>query len=359
MKKNISKILLSLGVLIVVFFVLCCFIYKFNTGKVSNDNTVKELLVETGSNYYSIVNELKEKNLIKSEFFYKLYIKLHNPNSLQAGKYSLRENMELSEVISILSGGSTYNPDAVRITFKEGINMRKIAGIISENTNNTTDDVYALLKDENYLNDLINKYWFITYEIKNKKIYYSLEGYLFPDTYEFRNKDVTVKEIFELMLNSMEKKLETYRDKLEVSKYTIHEILTFSSIVELESANKEDRAKVAGVFYNRLNNNWSLGSDVTTYYAAKVDMSERDLYVAEINDYNAYNTRNSKMAGKLPVGPICIPSVGSIAATLEPVIEDYYYFVADKYKKVYFTKTLNEHEAMVASLKRDGLWYTY
>ena len=359
MKKNISKILLSLGVLIVVFFVLCCFIYKFNTGKVSNDNTVKELLVETGSNYYSIVNELKEKNLIKSEFFYKLYIKLHNPNSLQAGKYSLRENMDLAEVISILSGGSTYNPDTVRITFKEGINMRKIAAIISENTNNTIDDVYALLKDENYLNDLINKYWFITNEIKNKKIYYSLEGYLFPDTYEFRNKDVTVKEIFDVMLTKMSKVLEEYRSKIEGSDYSLHEILTFASIVELESANKEDRAKVAGVFYNRLNNNWALGSDVTTYYAAKVDMSERDLYVAEINDYNAYNTRNSKMAGKLPVGPICIPSVGSIAATLEPIIEDYYYFVADKYKKVYFTKTFSEHEAMVASLKRDGLWYTY
>lgn len=359
MKKFFLKAVAIFGGIVLCLIVLCCFVYKVSTSNVSDNQTLKELTVESGQNYYSISTLLKENNLIKSEMFYKIYIKIHQPSSLQAGKYYLSENMDVSDIISELSGGSTYNPDAIHITFKEGINMRKVANVISLNTNNSEADVYALLQDESYLNEIIEKYWFITDEIKNDKIYYSLEGYLFPDTYEFRNKDVTVKEIFDIMLNQMDKKLTPYREGLESSKYSIHEILTLASIVELEAANKDDRAKVAGVFYNRLKDNWSLGSDVTTYYAVKVDMSERDLYMSELNDYNAYNTRNANMAGKLPVSPICIPSLSSIAATITPDIQNYYYFVADKNKKTYFTKTYNEHLNTINHLKAVGLWFTY
>lgn len=359
MSKFLKKILgIVLGT-ILLFIVVCCLVYKINTGKVSNDDTLKEIVVEQGSTYYSLASLLKENNLIKSEIFYQLYIKINQPVSLQAGKYSLSENMNVAEIISILSQGSTYNPDAIRVTFKEGINMRKIATLIEENTNHTKDEVYKLLQDEAYLDELITKYWFLTEEIKNKKIYYSLEGYLFPDTYELKNKDVSIKEIFAVMLNQMDKKLTPYKEKIETSTYSIHDILTLASIVELESANKQDRAKVAGVFYNRLNHNWSLGSDVTTYYAEKVDMGERDLYQSELDDYNAYNTRNANMAGKLPVSPICIPGLESIVATIEPEIGDYYYFVADKNKKVYFTKNLTEHNKIIATLKEEGLWYVY
>ena len=329
MKKFCSKIVRIILIVILTLIILCCFIYKINTGKVSNDSTNKEIIIGKGENYYSIVNVLKENNLIKSEFFYKLYIKFYNPKSLQAGKYILRENMNLKDIIFVLSEGSTYNPDVIRITFKEGLNMRKVASIIKDNTNHTEEEVYELLKDTDYLNELIDKYWFITEEIKNNKIYYSLEGYLFPDTYEFRNKDVPLKEMLSKMLDQMNYKLVPYREQIEASTYTVHELLTLASIVELESANKIDRAKVAGVFYNRLNHNWSLGSDVTTYYAVKVDMGDRDLYKSELQDYNAYNTRNANMAGKLPVSAICNPSLESIVATINPEIEDYYYFVAD------------------------------
>ena len=136
-------------------------------------------------------------------------------------------------------------------------------------------------------------------------------------------------------------------------------MLTLASIVELEGTKNSDRAGIAGVFYNRLSSGWSLGSDVTTYYAAKIDMHERDLYLSELNDYNAYNTRHSMMAGRLPVGPICIPGLDSISATSNPTNHDYYYFVADKNKKTYFSKTDAEHNSLVASLKEQNLWYEY
>ena len=160
------------------------------------------------------------------------------------------------------------------------------------------------------------------------------------------------------MLDNTDKKLKKYESSFANSKYSIHEILTLASIVELESVGN-DRAGVAGVFFNRLNIKQTLGSDVTTYYGAKIDMNERDLTQAELTSINGYNTRVSSMAGKLPIGPICNPSVLSVEAVLNPTKSDYYYFVADKNKKVYYTKNYNEHLAIIKKLKSEGLWYTY
>jgi len=361
MRKLKSQVKIGLLIVSVVvgLLIIGCFIYGIGTGRVSKNSDKKEFIIESGNSYLTIAQQLKENDLIKSELFYKIYIKLNNPTPVQAGKYYLSENMNVKEIVNVLSGGSTYNPDVITITFKEGINMRKIAKLISEKTNNSEEDVFNVLKDQNYLDDLINNYWFIENEIKDNRIYYSLEGYLFPDTYEFKNKDVTVKEIFEIMLDQMNKKLEPYKNEINASKHSLHDIMTLASIVELEASNSDDRSGVAGVFYNRLESGWSLGSDVTTYYAEKLDMSERDLYQSELDEYNAYNTRSSQMAGKLPVGPICIPSVESIQASINYTNHDYYFFVADKNKKTYFAKTNAEHVALVNSLKEQNLWYEY
>ena len=209
MRKLKNKVKLALIMFFVVVGILFggYLVYKIGTGGVSENDNSKEIIVEVGSSYLTIAQKLKENNLIKSEFFYKIYIKLANPKPLQAGKYHLNENMSVKEVVNVLSSGSTYNPDVITITFKEGINMREIAKTIAKNTNNTEDDVFELLKDRNYLDELINKYWFVGEEIKNKDIYYSLEGYLFPETYYFDNKNVTVKEIFTSMLDEMDKRL--------------------------------------------------------------------------------------------------------------------------------------------------------
>jgi len=249
--------------------------------------------------------------------------------------------------------------ETITITFKEGKNMRYIAQEIAKNTNNTANDVYKLLKDENYLTSLKDKYGFLTDEIKNQNIYYPLEGYLYPDTYTFENKDVNVKTIFEKMLDQMSKVLTENKSKIRESKHTVHEVLTIASIIELEGTNKDNKSKIAGVIFNRLAANMSLGSDVTTYYAIRVDMGERNLYAKEINTYNAYNTRGPNMAGKLPVGPICNPSKESIEAALNPSNEKYLYFVADKNGEIYFSNTYEQHQETIASLKRKGLWYEY
>lgn len=342
-----------------VLIVVGCTIYKINIGPVSKNSELKQLEIDAGETYLSIASKLKENNLIRSEFFYKLYVKLMNPNNLEKGKYALSEDMGVEKIIEVLENGSDTNTDVISITFIEGKNMRYLAKLIAENTSNTEDDVYDLLKDNNYLDSLINKYWFLTDEIKNQNIYYSLEGYLFPDTYQFRDKNVTVEEIFETLLDELDTKLTPYKVEIQNSPYTVHQLLTLASIVELEGVNKADRFDVAGVFYNRLNDGWSLGSDVTTYYASRVDMSDRDLYKSEFDECNSYNTRAICMAGKLPVSPICNPSIESIEAAIKPRSHNYYFFVADKNKKTYFTTTNAEHENTIATLKSQGLWYEY
>lgn len=362
MKRKLKfkfKLTLIILAIIVVVFGLSCFILKNNLSAVSHDDNKKIITVEKGSNYITLANVLKSENLIRSVCSYKLFIKLSHPTTLEAGEYELSSNMSVKEIVETLEKGSNINSKLINITFKEGLNMRGVAKVISDNTINTEDDVFNLLEKEDYLDELINKYWFITDEIKNKEIYYSLEGYLFPNTYQFYSNEVTVKEIFTKMLDEMDKQLSKYKSDIEKSNYTLHQILTLASIVELEASNSDDRAGVAGVFYNRLKAKWSLGSDVTTYYAAKIDLNERDLYVSELNSYNAYNTRSSKMAGKLPVGPICNASIESIEAAINPTEHDYYYFVADKNKKTYFNKTSSGHTTTIAKLKDGGLWYQY
>lgn len=355
MRKLKPQVKLGLIIVSVVVGLLLigCFVYKIGTGRVSKNADIKEIIVDSGQSYLTISTLLKENNLIKSELFYKIYIKLNNPTPVQAGKYKLSENMSVKQIVKVLSKGSTYNPDAVTITFKEGINMREIARVIAQNTDNKEDSVFDVLKDKAYLDELINEYWFIGEEIKNKDIYYSLEGYLFPDTYEFINKQVTIKEIFETMLDQMDKKLTPYKSRIENSEYSIHEILTLASIIQTEGNNNDDWYTISGVFHNRLNTNELLGSCVTIYYGVKRDFGTGALWQSEIDNNNPYNTR---MYRGLPVGPIATVSEKVIEATLNPEDTDYLYFISDVNRNTYFFVGEKERDKKIEELRAAGLY---
>lgn len=358
MKRRLNKkgiILISLIIFIILLILMTIVVYFSKLKAVSKEDITVEFKIEEGDTYNSIATSLKENNLIRSPLAYKIYIKTHKKGTLKVGTYELNKNMNVKKIIESLSSDN-YKEDYIRITFKEGINMRNIANLIEEKTNNTSDDVYNLLKDENYINSLIKEYWFITDEIKNTSIYYPLEGYLFPNTYEFK-KDATVKDIFKVLLDQMDIELTKYKTQIENNNFTVHELLTLASIVELEAGSSHERNGVASVFYNRINDNWTLGSDVTTYYAANKSFTE-DLLASEISECNAYNTRGTCFTG-LPVGPISNPSSESIEGVMNPTPSNYYYFVADKNGNTYFTTTSKEHEQIIQKLKREGLWYIY
>lgn len=351
---------LKSGLVILIILVLVAIVaYNSMFGKANSSAEEIRIEIPLGTGSSGIAKILKENDLIKSELGFKVYIKITGINEFQAGTYNLRANMSLKEIAESLQSGIVYDPNQIDFTYLEGKHMRWLAKEIAEKTNNTEEDVYLLLEDENYINSLIEKYWFISDEIKDEDIYYSLEGYLFPDTYALKNKDVTVEEIFEKMLDRMEDMLEDYKNEINASDLNVHEILTLASIVEMESVNTEDREDVASVVYNRLDIGMAIQSDVTTYYAFKIDMGERDLYQKELDTYNPYNTRGPSMEGKLPVGPISSVSKSSIEAAINPSSTDYLFFVADKNGKVYFSKTVSEHDRIISDLKTKGLWFEY
>ena len=354
MKK---KLLIIIGVILVVIACLIA-LYFYGLSPASKNTEVVEFSIASGESKKDIVDALDEAGLIKSKISAYVYVGLHRSLNLQAGIYELSPSMSLKEIMEMLdSGDVSENEQTYTLTFVEGRRLVDYASMIAEATNTTIEDVLAVVSDEAYLNELIGKYSFLSTDILNSEIYYPLEGYLFADTYEFY-KDSSIKDIIETMLNGMANVLNDYQEEIANSGYSIHEILTLASVVEQEGINSDDRAGVAGVFYNRLNANMSLGSDATTYYGVRKDFSD-DLYISEINDNNPYNTRLASMAGRLPIGPICSPSRESILAVLNPEEHDYYYFVADKNGDTYFMKTYAEHEVKVSELQASGLWYEY
>ena len=316
-----------------------------------SSNAKVEVVIKQGMSTSQIASLLKKKYLIRDEFFFKVYMKLNRRDSIKASTYYLSKNMNLNNIVSLLEKGAS-NTD-ISITFKEGKTIKDYAKLLSETTNISEDEFLTKMKDKTYLTSLIKSYWFLTDAILDSNIYYGLEGYLAPDTYNFKDKDVTVEEVIKTLLDQEEKNLSPYKDTL--SKMNVHEVLTLASISELEGLKDTDRKLIVGVFQNRLSKGMNLGSDVTTYYAFNQAM-DKDLTSEMFNTYNPYNTRSSAMAGKLPVGPICNPSKESILASINPTKSDYYYFVADKNGNVYYTKTSSEHSAKVKELKEKGDW---
>ena len=354
-KRRLIKILPFLVILGVLAGIGLC-VYCVTPVSMSSDKVLFK--VKQGESTMSIINDLRKDNLIKSRKFAILFIKINNIDTIKAGNYELNRNMSLRKIFSIITNSKNIKADTIVMTFHEGKNMRGIVKIITENTKISENDIYNTLADKKYIDSLKEEYWFITDDVLNPNIYYTLEGYLYPDTYEF-DKDVSIKGIFKKMLDKEEEVLDKYKTAIDSSNIGIHKTLTLASMAELEGKTLEDRKNIVGVFYNRINNNLPLGSDVTTYYGAKVDMGERDLYQAEIDSPNAYNTRPMSSVGKLPIGPICNPSEDAINAALNWTKNDYFYFVADKNGKVYFSKTDGEHTTTIQNLKNQGLWFDY
>ncbi len=316
-----------------------------------NDKEEIQVVVESGTNSTQIGELLKEKKLIKSVTLFKLRLKIDHIGSLKASTYKFNKSMTLEEIIKALETGVISNDNALKITFRDGERITDYAKVISDKLNVPYDEVIQTMNDKEYLSTLIQKYWFLTDKILDENIYYGLEGYLAPETYYF-DQDATVQDVVERLLDQMEDNLEPYQD---IMKEDPHSYITMASVAQLEGTNTENRSMIVGIFQNRLASGMNMGSDVTTYYALQKSMKE-DLTAQEIATVNPYNTRGGNMIGKMPVGPICNPNTSSIEASVKPTESDYYFFVADKYGNIFYTKTNAEHNKKVAEIKANGDW---
>lgn len=334
--KKLAKIAVALLVLLIIGITL---FFVIALGPVSKTKSEVTFVVE-GSRI-DIAKDLKKAGLVKSKVATLAYIFFNPKMNLQAGKYTIDRSMSTPDIIKKISNGEidSVNP-TVRITFVEGKRLVDYAKRISENFDITEEEFIKTASDKEFLQELIKEYWFLDESILDEKIYYPLEGYLAPNTYEFY-KTADAKTIIKRMLASMSDFLTPYKEDIEKSKYSIHELLTIASICEKEAVNADGREKVAQVVYKRLDLGMSLGMDVTSYYGVFKDMKE-EITAMDLAADNAYNTRNSNFKG-LPASAICSPSRESINAALHPADTNYVYFVADlKTGEVYFAETYEE-----------------
>ena len=325
----------------VILFILSLYFYSINSK--SNKDEKITFNIDNGTSTKEIVNNLYEAGLIKSKLSTFVYIKLHNNLIIQAGTYELNRNLSTKEILNILDSGKIIN-NTVTITFVEGKKITDYIKQIKEIFGYSEEDILNTINDKEYIKGLREKYSFLGEEVLNDNIYYPLEGYLFPSTYEFY-KDASINTIFEKMLDKTGNVLDNYSTSIERSGFSLHEILTMASIIENETMVKEDRSIASQVIHKRLNLNMSLGMDVTAYYGVKKDLTE-ELTTSDLRDNNAYNTRNTSFIG-LPVGPISNPSTSSIEAALNPSDTDYLYFYADKSGKLHFAKDNEEFQEVI------------
>lgn len=350
-----KKLIKTLVIIVLFFAVIIAGIliwYSSSLKGTGNDKKI-EFVVDKNATFSNLGKSLEKQGLIKSELSYKIYIKLSNPSNLKAGTYELDGKMSVKEIVEVLEKGSSYNPNIITITFKEGLNIRGIATIISENTGNSYDSVLNLIKDEKYLNEIINNYWFVNEDIKNKNLYYSIEGYLFPDTYQI-DKTWETKKIFKTMLDKMEKELSGYKKQIENSKYSVHQILTLASVIEKEGKTK-DFKDISSVFHNRLNKGMPLESCATTFYGMGLDFNEVGIATNEMTSNN--NPYNTYKISSLPIGPIASPGSSAIEAALMPNNSNNYYFLSDNEGVSYFFATYGEHQRKQRELINQGKWY--
>lgn len=349
-----KKVLIILFVIVILAGVGAVGWYNYEMSPKSDDDRIIAFTVEAGSTKKMVAKQLEDAGLIKSAYAVYVYLFLNPEISIQAGDYEVSSSLRPEEIFAKFQDGDVKIVTET-ITFIEGKRIEDYAKVVSDVFDITSEEFLNKVNDREWIKELIDSkdYWFLTDAVLNEELYYPLEGYLYPDTYEFK-ENVTSEEIIKTLLNQTGRKLEPYKEQIMNHSYSVHNLLTMASIIEKEANHKEDRSKASQVFWKRLNDGWPLGSDVTTYYGVKKVMGD-DLTYMDLESHNPYNTRltDGSMDGKLPIGPICNSDISSVEATLNPSDTNYYYFVANVCTgEVFFAETNQEFLQKVYELQR-------
>ncbi|WP_436113453.1 endolytic transglycosylase MltG [Peribacillus frigoritolerans] len=304
-----------------------------------DDDTIKKVKIPIGSSVNGISTLLEEQGIIKDARVFKYYIKFRNESGFQAGEYKLSPSMPIEDIVTSIKTGKLMKEAAMKITIPEGKQLIQIADIIAGKTGEDPKKVFKKLNDKKFVNSMQEQFpQLLTSEIENEKVLYPLEGYLFPATYDFYEEKPTLESIVIEMLKKTEETLQAYEGQMDKNDYSVHEMLTFASLVEEEATAQVDRGKIASVFYNRIEEDMPLQTDPTVLYAKGSHKSR--VYYKDLEVKSPYNTYKNK---GLPPGPIANAGTTSIDAVLKPEKTDYLYFLATPEGEVLYSNTLDDH----------------
>ena len=316
--------------LFVISLIACAVIirnvYQTNLNPLNNSDSDIVVTVEPGSPPSKIADTLVAKNVIKSDWAFEWYVRNHNyRDELKAGTYVLKSSQSIPEIVDVIRSGKVAT-DLVTILPGKRIDQVKSALI---KAGFTEAEVDSALNPANYAGHPA-----LTDKPKDS----SLEGYLYPESFQ-KTAETTAKEIVGLSLDEMDRYLTPeVRQGFAKQGLSVHEGVTLASIVEQEVSKASDKPTVAQVFLKRYKDGMMLGADPTALYGSIVAGKEPSLLYD-----SPYNTR---MHAGLPPGPIGNVSESSLKAVAFPAETDWLFFVAGDDGVNYFSKTLEEHEAL-------------
>ena len=289
----------------------------------------KFVLLRPGYSTRRIAAELKSAKVIRSEYSFVIWHYFHRKHSLKAGEYLFESPANEIDVHKRLVRGDIY---VYTVVIPEGYTMFDIANAIQESGLGSRDEFLKIAQSETALvSDLAPEA-------------HSLEGYLFPNTYQF-----TRTQSMPEMVSAMVKQFRQIAQQIGLTN-DVQKTVTMASIIEKETGIPDERPLVASVYYNRLANHIALDADPSVIYAELLKGNYQGaLHHADMRIDSPYNTYRHP---GLPPGPIGNPGKSSLEAAMHPAQTDYYYFVSDGNGRHRFAHSLEEHNRNVAAYRR-------
>lgn len=287
---------------------------------------------------------LYEAGAIKKPEFFNLYCSItvdeEEMEWFQPGVYQLETNMDYQDIISTLQGGNETK-EVVTVTFPEGTTALEAAALLEENEVCSAEDFLTAIDSDDF-----DDYYGIDQITNGSSKYYKLEGYLFPDTYDFY-KGEEIGSVVGKLLTNFKNRVSDLEDKIAASDMTLDEVIIMASIIQREAANVNDMGDVSAVLHNRLDFGGEYGiyrleCDSTTYYPYKRAEDVPETGALSYGDYDTYQIQG------LPAGAICNPGLDAIKAALEPNTEgdaaSYLYFCHAADGTAYYATNAEDHE---------------
>lgn len=293
--------------------------------------------VKPGRGFTSVANELEQKGLVKNAYFFSLYSKITGErNKLKIGEYLLRTNMTPGEVITVITSGKSIGRS---FTVSEGLSVYEIAALYEKQGFGKASEFLTLVRDEKFVSSLLGEN------------HSSLEGYLFPETYEL-TKYTDTKTAITKMVKRFFVVYDEVIPKAFVQGWKRHQIVTLASIIEKETGAPEERPLISSVFHNRLRKKMRLQTDPTVIYgkAEKFGHIEINITRADLSEPTPYNTY---VIYGLPPGPIANPGKEALIAAVNPQSSDYLFFVSQNDGRHVFSADYKKHQKAVQRFQLD------
>ena len=304
-------------------------------------NTQASVVIVDNMDTSSVIDTLADAGLIKNAWFCKLAASFigYSDEGYIPRTYDLMRSMGLENMLNEIKNNTSKTAKTVKLTFPEGYNVDQIIEMLEEN------NVCSRAKFVEAMNtaDFSSDFEFLTSMADVESRYMKLEGYLFPDTYEFYLGEDPVS-VIKKFLNNFDKKWNSdYAEKAQELRLTVDQVVKLASVIEKEAVGA-DMPVVGSILHNRLDANMRLECDSTSIYikSNKSGLSQEMIDVLEPL-YDTYVCRG------MPVGAICNPGVDSIDAVLNAPDTDYYYFIHDANNEFHVAKTLSEQEYNIAT----------